>query len=307
MYIVTNEEMTPRHNIINVLPRALKLNMYNINLDEAEEIRLIQGKPMYIHYPDGDYYITSKGRLTREEKNGIIIEKKHIDEAMERITNSSLYAVANEIKHGYITIGGGHRVGIAGTAVTDGDTIEIIKNISALNIRIATEVIGCSDSVIDDIIDREIKNTLIVSPPGCGKTTLLRDIARVISWRGYSVGIADERCEIAAMHNGESSFDLGAHAVVLENCPKSYSMTTLLRSMSPDVIITDELGEDEDVRALSTIINSGVTVIASAHGKSVNQLKNKPVFRKLLPMFEVIVILSKRNGVGTVEEVIKQC
>ncbi len=307
MYIVTNEEMAHTNKIINMLPPSLRRYMYNINLDEAEEIRLIQGKPLFIRYPDADYYITPKGMLSRDENAGIYISKKHLEELLERITKSSLYSVKNEIRNGYITIEGGHRVGIAGTAVTEGDEVSFIKNISAMNIRLATEVIGASDAVISDVLNGEIKSTLIVSPPGCGKTTLLRDLIRNISYHGYCVGVADERCEIASMHNGESGFDLGGHTSVLENCPKSYAMTTLLRSMSPDVIATDELGTDRDADAVSKIINSGVSVIATAHSKNKEQLLNRKAFRKMLPMFDVIITLSKRNGAGTVEKAEKQC
>lgn len=303
MYIVTNEEATQGHNIINILPPSIRRYMYNINLDEAEEIRLIQGKPIFIRYPDADYYITQKGILCREEHSGIHTTKKQLDELLERITKSSLYSVKNEIRNGYITIEGGHRVGIVGTAVTEGDEVNFIKNISAMNIRLATEIKGVSDAVIGTVLNEGVRNTLIISPPGCGKTTLLRDLIRNISCRGYCVGVADERCEIAAMHNGESGFDMGGHTSVLENCPKAYAMTTLLRSMSPDVIATDELGTDKDADTVSKIINSGVSVIATAHGRSKEQLLNRKAFRKMLPMFDVIITLSKRNGAGTVERV----
>ena len=306
MYIATNEETVSRHNIINIMPQGIRKFMYNVNLDEAEEIRIIQGSPMYIRYPDGDYFPTTKGVLSKSVQNGIIVLKKHIDEMLERITKSSLYSVKDEIKNGYITIDGGHRVGITGTAVTEGGDIEFIKNISAINIRLASEIIGASDSIIDEIIkDGIIKNVLIISPPGCGKTTLLRDIARNISNRGYCVGIADERCEIAAMHNGESGFNLGYRTAVLDNCLKSDAMEMLLRSMSPDVILTDELGTKEDAKAAFDVLNSGVSVIASAHGRDIKQIMNRTAVRDIMPLFDIIIILSKRNGAGTIESVIR--
>lgn len=303
MYIATNENISPRYGIVNVLPQEVRRCMYGVNLDEAEEIRLILGKPLYFRYPDGDYYITKKGILSRDSDKGIAITKKHIAEVLERITSSSLYSVGDEIRNGYITISGGHRVGIVGTGVTSKGNVEFIKNVSAMNIRIANEVKGCADPVMDEISCEVLRSTLIISPPGCGKTTMLRDIVRQLSHKGYCVAVADERREICAMHEGESFFDLGNHTTVLENCPKPYAMATLLRAMSPDVIVCDELGEDADVTAVSRAINSGVSVIATAHGKDVAGLMRKKTFRKLLPMFDLAVVLSKRNGVGTVEAI----
>lgn len=305
MYIATNEECCTRNSIIGIMPRSLVRYINGINLDEAEEIRLIQGVPMYIHYPDGDYYLTQKGVLAKAYQNGIVIRRNHIDEMLERITKSSLYSVKDEIRNGYITIEGGHRVGITGTAVTEGDKVEFIKNISAMNIRIANEIIGASDTVIDEITGDIIKNTLIISPPGCGKTTLLRDITRAVSDRGYFAAIADERCEITAMNNGESPFNIGRHTAVLDRCRKSYAMMTLLRSMSPDVIITDELGSCEDCMAVYEILNCGTSVIASAHGRDIKQLAKRSALKEIISLFDVIIILSKKNGAGTVERIIK--
>ena len=187
------------------------------------------------------------------------------------------------------------------------DAKKIRNAIFKANIRIATEVRGSATTIMGDILSDGIQNTLVISPPGCGKTTLLRDVVRSLSDEGYLVSVADERREICAMCDGVSPFDIGGHTTVMESCPKAYAMTTLLRAMSPDVIVTDELGDEEDVRAVSKLINSGVAVIASAHGRDIKQLMRKKTFRRLLPMFDLAIVLSKRNGVGTIERIERLC
>ena len=132
---------------------------------------------------------------------------------------------------------------------------------------------------------------------------MLRDIARSLSYAGYSVGIADERCEIAAMYNGRSPFDLGDHAAILDNCPKAQGMLMLLRSMSPEVIITDELGTPAECRAVQSIMNSGVAVIASVHGRDVRELMRRRHISGLLPMFDTLITLSGRDNAGKVREI----
>lgn len=305
MYIATNEIISDRRGVLNVFPAALRRLMCNINLDEAAEIRAICGKPLTIRYSDGDYYLTNKAVLSQNPMNSVKIMRSQLNEMMEKITKSSLYSVKEEIKNGYVTIEGGHRVGLTGTAVTENGSVEFIKNISALNIRLANEIIGASDGVIEQIIDNgSVRNTLIISPPGAGKTTLLRDIVRALSYRHYHVAVADERCEIAAMCEGRSSFDLGYSASVMDNCPKDKAMLMLLRSMSPDVIVTDEIGSAADAEAIRSIINCGAAVIATVHGRDIQQAMKRNGIRELLSVFEVLISLSKRSGAGTIEEIV---
>lgn len=306
MYIATNESQSGCRSVLNALPQALRHCMCNVDLDEATEIRMIAGKPLVIRYSDGDYYLSAKSILLRKPANSVIVSKKLLDEAVERITKSSIYSVREEIRNGYITIEGGHRVGIAGTAVTDNGCVEFIKDISAVNIRIASEVLGAADEVIGDIVsDGIVNSTLIISPPCTGKTTMLRDIARQLSYLGYAVAIADERCEIAAMYEGKSAFDLGNLTTVLDNCPKDRAMMMLLRSMAPDVIITDEIGTERDIEAIRTIINSGVGVIATVHGRDIKQIMRRKALSEVAAMFDRVIILSRRCGIGTVEEIVR--
>lgn len=304
MYIAINEAAAGCRGILKVLPSSIRRYMCNVNPEEATEIRLICGKPFTIRYPDGDYYLTPKSVLSGNSAGALIVNGVHLSEMLERITKSSLYASKEEIRNGYITIEGGHRIGLAGTAVTENGSVEFIKNISAMNIRIANEIRGAADGVIGAVMrNGVVRNTLIISPPCGGKTTMLRDIIRQLSNSGYSVAVADERCELAAMYNGHSAFDLGISTTVMDNCPKSDAMLMLLRSMSPDVIVTDEIGSDADADAIFSIINSGVSVVVSVHGRDAEQIRRRRAFGELYDMFETVIVLSKRLGAGTVEEI----
>ena len=199
--------------------------------------------------------------------DAVIVTGNDIKRGMELVSRSSVYAFENEIRNGYITLSGGHRVGISGDAVTENGKISHIRTVQSLNYRFAREVIGAADSVIDRIFDGgEIKNTLIVSPPMCGKTTMLRDVARQLSEKGKKVSIVDERGEIAAFSFGISPFRLGANCDVLSGVNKADGMLVMLRSMSPDVIITDEIGDDRDFEAIREIKKRGVKVITTLHG-----------------------------------------
>lgn len=296
MYIATNDLTGDDRGVLRVLPMHLVKYLCRISLDGMQELRLISGKPLSVRFSDGVFYVTEKGMLSRQPLGAVRVTDAQMTELLERVTRSSLYSVKDEIKNGYITIEGGHRIGLAGTAVTENDSVDFIKNISAMNIRRATEVIGAADSVIPHIDQSPVKSALVISPPCGGKTTMLRDIARSLSHSGHSVGIADERCEIAAMYNGRSPFDLGDLTTVLDNCPKAQGMLMLLRSMSPEVIITDEIGSAEDCEAIGSIMNSGVAVIASVHGRNAGGLMKRTHLSRLVPMFDTLITLSQKPG-----------
>lgn len=307
MYIANNASLKMPHEITGFMPRAVRHYFYNISLDGASEIRLRLGKPIAISFRDGLRYIGKRGNLTAIPSSAVCVTREMIDEAVELATSSSVYSVKDEIKNGFITLRGGHRIGIAGTAVLKDDKVSFIKDISALNYRLAAEVVGAADAVMPMIInDGRPRSTLIISPPGAGKTTMLRDIVRSLSYKSYRVSVVDERREIAALCEGKSAFDLGFNTDVLEGADKAEGMLMMLRSMNPEIIVTDELGKEADMRAVKKLVNCGTAVIASIHGKNLDMIRRRADLGGLLKYFELIITLSCRRGAGTVEEALTE-
>lgn len=269
--------------------KVIEENMY----DNIEEIRLRTSKPLSLKI--GQEIKILEYQVTQED----------VLRAFEKVCENSVYSYRRQICDGYITIRGGNRVGIVGSAVIDnGQTINI-NYISSLNFRIARQKIGCSNQIIEDLINGQtIYNTLIISPPGCGKTTILRDIIRnisngirVIGFKGNNVGVVDERGEIAAMYKGIPQNDIGIRTDVIDNMPKPEAMRMLVRSMSPDVIACDEIGSLEDVKAIDYAMCSGVKGIFTSHGKDIEEINRNPELSKLLNkhIFERIVILNPQK------------
>lgn len=296
-----NEEIT------RYFPSEIKTVLENINDDiwlGIEEIRVGIDKPVVIFINNLLYFINEKSELTTLINQGIFTNKKDVDFIMEMITEGSVYALVDKIKNGFITLPHGHRVGISGTTVLENDKVKYIKNVSMLNFRIRHEIIGVSKPLIPLISsDGEIKNTLLISPPGCGKTTLLRDIARALGGaeNGIKVCVIDERSEIASLYNGVAQNDVGIFTSVLDLCPKSTGMMMAVRTMSPDVIITDEIGDKEDIIALNDTLKCGVKIITSIHGYDISDI---PV--SLKNFFDVFIILGRSRGVGTIEKIIEK-
>ncbi|MBE7038547.1 MAG: stage III sporulation protein AA [Ruminococcaceae bacterium] len=279
--------------------RQYLLNVEDAYLNNLHEIRIGINKPVMLVFDGKVYFLDKNYNLTKSYKNCLIIEQAEIEKTLEFMTKSSVYAAIDDLKKGFLTISGGYRVGICGRCVFDNDKISYIKNISYLNIRIKREVKGCAEKIIQKIINGDdIKNTLIAGRVKSGKTTLIRDIARILSDSfSKKVSIADERGEIAALDNGSALNDVGILTSVMEFCPKIKAMTMLIRSMSPDVIITDEIGSDEDIIAIKKALLSGVKIITTIHADKKEDLK---MYENI---FDIIVILDGDKK-GEIKEII---
>lgn len=230
---------------------------------------------------------------------------------LEYISGYSLYAFEEEIRQGFLTIVGGHRVGIAGKTILDGNKIKSLKYISYINLRLSHQIKGCASPILPYIIkNRQICHTLIISPPRCGKTTLLRDLIRQVSngnryMPGVSVGVVDERSEIAGSYQGIPQNDLGIRTDVLDCCPKAEGMMMLIRSMSPEVVAVDELGDYEDIHAIESVIHCGCKLFATVHGSSIEDIKRKPLLQRLMQekVFERYIVLYKKDCAGQIKAI----
>ncbi len=283
--------------------------------EKVEEIRLRHSRPLILHWAGGEAFLGENGIVHRMEE-AYKINGEDLEQTLELICNHSLYAYEEELRQGYITLPGGHRVGLAGRAIMEKGKVKIFSHIGSLNFRLARQVKGAGAKVLPFLVEREkgrIFHTLIISPPQGGKTTLLRDLARLISdgasilGEGQKVGIVDERSEIAGSYQGVPQLEVGMRTDVLDACPKAEGIPLMLRSLSPKVIITDELGREEDVLAVKEAIHCGVTIISSVHGATLEEICHRPALSSLLEnsYFERLVFLSRTKGPGTLEAIIE--
>jgi stage III sporulation protein AA len=307
--------MNTKDELLKIFSLKLRTILGKLTLDfgKLQEIRLRMNAPLLIIYENKEAFISEDARFVDNPAEAVLITKNEIRETMEYISNYSLYAFEEEIRQGFITINGGHRIGIAGKIIIEDDMIKGMKHISFINIRLAHQVKGCADPVLPYLINRQlagIYHTLIISPPRCGKTTLLRDLIRQLSngskyLPGISIGVVDERSEIGACYMGIPQNELGIRTDILDCCPKAKGMMMLIRSMSPQVIAVDEIGSLEELEAIDYVIGCGCKLIATVHGSSIEDIRNKPTLGELVKkkLFERYVILSNITTIGHLEEI----
>ena len=287
------------------------LGKIELKFELLQEIRLRIHAPLAINYCDTEYFIGRDGALCGSVEQAYRVTSQDVKETMEYVSGYSLYSYEEEIRQGYLTIQGGNRVGIAGKTVVDGNKVKSIKYISFINIRFSHQIKGCATEVLPYVSDEKgIHHTLIISPPRCGKTTILRDLIRQLSdgsreRPGCTVGVVDERSEIGGCYLGIPQNDIGIRTDVLDGCPKAEGMMMLVRSMSPSIIAVDEIGSYEDIHAIETVINCGCKLLATVHGSSVDDIKRKPLLERLVneKVFERYIVLQNQKKAGEIRSI----
>lgn len=313
--------MSALDSILPLMPDNLRKLLSGIAApiaNQLQEIRIREGRPLEIVYSFGHRFVTPTGQTTEDAEQGYVPNREDTARLLDLLSGHSLYAFEEELKRGYITVRGGHRIGIAGRTVLDQGSVRQIRDVASFNIRLAREVKGAGVKLLPLIADRKwhtVHHTLIISAPQRGKTTLARDLSRLIShgdwsalgvtWKARKVAIVDERSELAACVRGVPSFDVGPRTDVLDGCPKAEGMMMMIRSMSPEVIVVDEIGRAEDAEAIEEAMHAGIRVIATAHGNGLSDIVKRPVLRSLIhgKRFERLVVLDSLVDPGTISGV----
>lgn len=281
---------------------------------KVEEIRINQARPLMARGGRVDWFVTPRG-LSSSHEGSITPSERNIAEVLDALTTSSVYALDEAMRNGFLPLPGGHRAGLVGEVRMDGGEVRGFRHVTGFNIRLSRPVRGAGASLLPHLrkAGGSVWSTLVLSPPGCGKTTLLRELIRLLGQgderagiRPHRVGVADERSELAGCFRGVPQIDLGPRVDVIDGSPKRFALSMLIRTMSPEVVVTDELGHPGDADAVLDALGAGVTLLCSAHGSSLDELAARPSFKPIIEAgaFQRVVVLSRRRGPGTVERVL---
>ncbi len=302
-----------QEEVLRMFPQAMRARWEKTarQADRLQEIRMRVNVPATVLIDNREWFVDAEGSLVDRQPEGADSSPEELEAVLKHLCQYSVYAFADEIRQGFLTVQGGHRVGLAGQVILEEENrIRNLKYIRYLNIRIAHEIKGVSDEVLPFLYDRQgqVLNTLLISPPGCGKTTMLRDIIRHLSdgtkyGKGMNVSVVDERSEIAGSYLGIAQNDVGIRTDVLDGCPKQEGMMMLIRAMAPQVLAVDELGNIGDVQALQMASGCGCKLIATIHGGSLEEIKNKKYMCNVIEdrLFERYLVLTKKNGKCQIE------
>lgn len=278
-----------------ILPTELRDRLRELRPERqklVEEFRLRRNYPLSALFPEGEQ--TLGGRPVTEQD---------LHEVLERASQASAHTVLEQMRNGFVTLRGGHRIGLCGTVSRKDGQIVSLRYLSSLSVRIARAAADCGVKLLPELTENgAFVNTLVLGPPGSGKTTLLRDLIRLISdgqgTEPQRVGVADERGELAALWHGEPQFYIGSRTDVLDGCSKAEGLSILLRGMNPQVLVVDEITRNEDAAAILEAAGCGAALLASAHGSSLKDLERRPVYRRLMEegVFRRVVLLQTANG-----------
>lgn len=261
-----------------------------------EEIRLRSGHAMTVLINSTEYPVAPEHIISTDE----------LECVLECATGASVHSVETSIANGYINVSGGIRLGVCGTAVMRSGNVGGIRNISSLSLRIPNERHGCAADELSAMLNDGLTDILIISPPGAGKTTCLREYIRVISNMGYRVSVADERGEIAAVSSGVAQFDVGLHTDIISDAPKAKAAMMLIRAMNPQLLAMDEISSKDDIQAVYEAAGCGVKLLATAHASDFDDLCARKIYRELIEMNIFKYCLLIKNDAGHREYSIKK-